>query len=98
MKITALRDNLSKVKVVEKMNQQMLRLPGEMQELVAEQIKKRRRAKKKKIIRSKESDTGKLNSKKDSSPIGENAVKGRKEDLSEDAVEVGRQCCIDLKA
>lgn len=98
MKITALQDNLSKIKAVEEMTQQLLRFPGEMQEMVADQLKKQRRARQKKVNRSKQSNGGKLNPKKESTQAGETASRGRKEPLPEELEEHGRQCCIDLKA
>lgn len=97
MKITALQDNLSKVKAVEEMTQQLLRFPGEMQEMVANQLRKRRRARQRKINRSKESNGGKLNPKNEFSQVGENAARGRKENPANEPEEYGRQCSIDLK-
>lgn len=97
MKTIALQDNLSKVKAVEDLYQQMLRFPGDAQEVMASEMQKRRLLRRRRATKTAKSDDSKLRSREESGQIGEQQTKGRKPEAAASPDDVEKQCSIDFR-
>jgi hypothetical protein len=100
MRAVALQDNLSKVKAVQDVYQQMLRFPDDVQHALAGELQKQRHLRRRQVNRSEKSDGGKLRPRKDSPEAAGTRARGRKEEPASypPEEEAGRQCCIDFRA
>ena len=102
MRLVGLQDNLSKVKAVEELCQQMLRFPDEAHQAMVSELAKKREARKKKIIELEESEGSKAEKRRESGEgEGEETepleFKGRKPPAANPWEEEERQCCIDFR-
>lgn len=98
MKTIALQDNLSKVKAVEDLCQQLLRFPDDVQQAAAAELLKQRNLRRRRVSQSEESDGSKLRARKKSPDVAETEVKGRREQRTANPEgEAERQCCIDFR-
>lgn len=95
MKLASLQDNLSKVKAVEDLFQQMLRFPGDAQQVAAGEVRKRRELRRKQVVKSEESEAGKLKKRGASPETSEPESRGRPTP-DENVEENPRQCSIDF--
>ncbi len=93
MKLLALQDNLTKVKIVEELFQQTLRFPDEAHQALASELTKQRELRRKQVIDTKNAEANQTRKKKEAEAA---KARGRGKQAEANPEESVRQCAIDF--